>query len=111
MYGIENLKKIVLFALGLTAQIAKAMEDGKFAWTESFGFVDELIQIPGVVKSFPAVKQEVADLDEAERKELYDFIVANFDLPNDKLEATIEHSLAFTIAAAALYEQWRDLKK
>ena len=110
-YGIENLKKAIKFACDFTAQCATALADGKFAWTESFGFVDELTQVPGLVKSFPELKQEVADLTETERVELYNYLKDNFDIPNDALETLIENSLAFTIAAVGLFEQWKTLKK
>lgn len=111
MFGIDNLKKVVKFSCDFTAQINTAMADGKFSWTESFGFIDELAQIPGVIKSFPSVKQEIADLDVAEKKELYDFIVDNFDIPNDHVEKLIENSLAFALAAVELFEQWKAIKK
>lgn len=110
-YGIDNLKKIVKFACDFTAQINTALSDGKFTWTDSFGFIDELTQVPGVIKAFPAVKQEITDLDEAEKKELYDFIVENFDIPDDHVEKLIENSIAFTLAAVELFEQWKAIKK
>ena len=57
-FGIENLKKIVAFGCDLTKQINQSLEDG-WQWTDAFSFVDEIATIPGVVKSIPAVKQEL----------------------------------------------------
>lgn len=111
MYGIENLKKLVKFACDFTKQVAEALKDGKFQWTDAFGFIDEAAQLPAVAKSFPAVKQEVSELDENERKELYDYLVSEFDIPNEAVEVLIENSLAFAISAIALFEQWKTLKK
>ena len=110
MLGIDNLKKIVKFACGFTKQISIALEDGKFQWTESLGFMDEIMEIPGVVKSFPELKQELADLSTNERNELYEYLVAEFDLPNDKTELFVENSLLFAISALALVEQFKALK-
>lgn len=111
MFGIENLKKIVKFACDFTKEIASALADGKFQWTEAFGFVDEIMAIPGVAKSFPAAKQELADLSPEEKAELYAYVVEEFDLPNDKVEAFVENALSFAISAVALVEQWKALKK
>lgn len=110
MYGIENLKKLVKFACGLTKQISVAMEDGKFTFNESFGFIDEILEIPGVVKSFPAIKDEITELSPEERQELYDYIKAEFDIPNDRIEVFVENSLLFAISAVVLVEQFKALK-
>ena len=111
MVGIDNLKKLVSFACGFTKEIASAMADGKFKMTEVFGFFDEIMEIPGVVKSFPLIGQEIKDLTIDERKELELYIQDKFDLSNDAVEAVIENSLAFAFSAIALVEQWKSLKK
>lgn len=110
-FGIENIKKIVLFALGFTQQISVALADGKFQWTDGFGFIDELTEIPDVVKSFPSIKQEIADLNTEERKQLEEFIILNFNLPKAEIAAAIESSLSFALSAVALYQQFKALKK
>lgn len=109
-FGVENLKKLIKFSCDFTEQITEALSDGKFSWVESFGFVDEVMQIPGVVKSFPAIKQELGELSNEERQELYDYLKEEFDIPNDRLEVFIENSLSLAIAAVALVEQWKAIK-
>ena len=111
MLGIENLKKLVSFACGFTKEIASAMADGKFKTAEIFGFFDEIMEIPGVVKSFPAILAEIKDLTIDERKELEAYIQDKFDLANDKVEAVIEHSMSFAFSAVALVEEWKAPKK
>ncbi len=111
MFGTDNIKKVVKFALDFTQQIAIALADGKFQWIESFGFINELMEIPDVVKSFPSIKQEIADMDATERKDLEDYIVANFNLPRVELAQAIESSLSFALSAVALYQQFKALKK
>lgn len=107
MYGIENLKKMVKFACDFTKEVATAMSDGKFQWSEAFGFIDEIMQIPGVVKSWPEVKQEIGELSLEERQALYDYLVTEFDIPNDEVEAKIEASLQWVLNTIALIEGWR----
>ena len=108
-FGIENLKKIVAFGCDLTKQINQSLEDG-WQWTDAISFVDEIATIPGVVKSIPAVKQELSELSLAEREELLNYIVEKFDIPNDKVEAFVEHAVAIAISMVALVEEWKSLK-
>lgn len=110
MFGIENLKKLVGFGCDLAKQIASSLSDG-WQWTDAFSFVDEIAAIPGVVKSFPAIKQELTDLSAEERAELHTFVVEKFDIPNDKVEAFIENALGVAINIVALVEQFKSLKK
>lgn len=109
-FGIENLKKLLAFGCAFAAQIASSLADG-FQWTDAFGFVDEAALIPGVVKSIPAVKQELADLSAEERNELNAFLQEKFDIPNDKLESVIEHAIGVGLNILALVEEFKAMKK
>lgn len=108
-FGIENLKKLVGFGCDLTKQMAESLADG-WQWTDAFAFIDEISAIPGVVKSIPAVKQELTDLTAEEKEELHMYFVERFDVPNDKVEVFIEESLAVAISIISLVEQWKALK-
>lgn len=110
VFGVLNLKKLIKFACDFTRQVATALEDGKFQLMEATGFFDEILQIPGVVKSFPAIKDELKDLSPEERQELYDYLAVEFDIPNDRVEVFVENSILFTISAVVLFEQWKALK-
>lgn len=110
MYGIENLKKLVKFGFELTKQIATANADG-WQWTDALSFVDEIAAIPGVVKSFPEIQNELSDLTKEERTELDAYVVEEFDIPNDKVEAFVEDSLQLAVAAVSLVTRWKTLKK
>lgn len=109
IFGTENLKKLIKFGCDLTSQIASSLEDG-WSWHDAFGFVDEVAAIPGVVKSFPAIKKELSELSPEERQDIYDYVKAEFDIPNDRLEVVVENSLALAISAVALVEQFNALK-
>lgn len=106
-FGIDSLKKLVKFSIDLTKQIADALADGKFIWSESFGFFDEIMQIPGIVKSFPNIKKELSELATEERQELYDYFANEFDIEDERVEVLIEHSLSLAIAMVALVEEWK----
>jgi hypothetical protein len=108
--GIENLKLVVGFACDFTKQIAEVLEDDKFQWHEAAQFFDEALRIPGVVRSIPEVKKELADLSEEERTELYNHFAEKFDIPNDKVEVFIENAVAWTLATLALVQEFKNLK-
>jgi hypothetical protein len=110
MYGIENLKKLAHLGLGLGMQISTAFEDGKFTWKDAFGFVDELMEVPGVLKNWNAIKDELEDLDAAEREELHAYIIQEFDIPNDRIEHVVEFALGVGINAVGLVDLVKSLK-
>jgi hypothetical protein len=105
-FGIENLKKLLQFSFDLTKQIATSTKDG-WQWTDSFSFIDEASEIPGVVKSWPAIKQELGDLSEDEKKELNQWVADNFGLDNAEVESKIEHALQLAINAVALVDEFK----
>jgi len=106
MFGIDNLKKIVGFACGLTKQISESLKDG-WQWTDALSFVDEISAIPGAIKSLPAVKQEIADLSEDEKADLHAYVKDEFDIPDDKVEVLIEDSIAWTMSTISLVSRWK----
>lgn len=111
LYGVANLKKLLKFGFGTTEQIAEALKDGKFTWPEAFGFVDEISEIPGVVKAIPDVMKELSELSEEETTELHEFAKSEFDIPNDAVEEFVEDGLIWAIKTIALVKRFGGLKK
>lgn len=108
-YGVENLKKFLKFACDLTKQIATSTADG-WQWTDALSFIDEAAAIPGVVKNFGAIKQELSELSPSEREELHAYLVEEFDIPNDQVEAWVEEAIGVVINLVSLVEKWKSLK-
>ncbi len=108
MYGIENLKKVVKFACDFTRQVATATADG-WQWNDFFSFIDEAAQLPGVAKSWPDIKNEIGELSEEEREDLFYYVANEFDIPNDKVEMAIENSLAWVNSTINLVNQWKNV--
>lgn len=102
--GIENLKKAVKFSIDLVRQGIESGADG-WQWTDFFSFVDEFSQTPALVKSSKEILAELLDLDEADRAALNAYIQVEFDIPNDKVEAVIEHSLAIAFSIVSLTQE------
>lgn len=109
MYGVENLKKAVGFGLNLTEEIEKAGRDG-FTWTDALGFIDEIFQIPGIIASGEEIGRELNNLTEAEKEELFSYAVAEFDIPNDKVEAIVEDALKLAFTVVAMVVKWKGIK-
>lgn len=107
--GIENVKKFVGFALGLTEQIAVSTKDG-WQWNDFFSFVDEAAAIPGVVKTWKDVSAELKELTPEERTELHLYVVSEFDIENDKVELYVEDALLWAVSTISLIERFKTLK-
>lgn len=102
MLGIEHIKTVLKGIISFGEQIAEVLEDKKVQLIELPSFIDELLQIPGVIKALPHLKSELLDLDADERVELNNYIESELDIPNDKVEAAIEHAASVAISFAEL---------
>lgn len=111
MFGITNIKAMIAVALGFSRELMNTFQDGKFQMSELFNFIDDFAKIPEVVKNWPKIKEELADLTKPERDELIAYFVTEFDIPNDKVEAFIEKAIQNAGSLLDLVEMWRDLKK
>lgn len=101
MVGITNLKRAVGLTIGIANQYMSATADG-FQTMDLFQFVDELSQLPAVIASADAMKEEAKDLDFAEREELNKFIIEELKVPAEKVEAVIADSMDLVFAAYKL---------
>lgn len=100
--GIEELKDVV--KLGL--DIGEALVDG-------IGIEDisALFSLPEAIAGISNVPDEIADLDEAEKAELQEFVRAEFDIPNDQLEEFIESAIAVVLELYGLYIKFQRLEE
>ncbi len=106
-FGIENLKKAAKLGIELGEQTAEVLEDGKLKAIEMLQFIDELMQLPGVVNAAQDIKDEVMELDAEDRAALNAYIQAEFDIPNDKLEAIIKAGLDVVISIFILADHFK----
>jgi hypothetical protein len=111
MYGTKNLKRMLKLTADIMTEASDDLKDGKISWLEGLGFVDELMQLPGVIKTWPAIKQEIGELSADEKTDLYEYAVEIFDIPNDKAEEFVEKALAWVIEGVNLWAMRKDLKK
>lgn len=106
-FGIENLKKAAKLGIELGEQTSEVLEDGKLKALEMLSFIDELMQLPGIVNSAADIKNEVLELDAEDRASLNAYIQAEFDIPNEKLESIIEAGLDVIISLFILADHFK----
>ncbi len=108
--GIDKLKALLKAGLQFGKSAAKALEDKKVSFFEAIGLIPEVFAIVGVAKTWAEVQAEISDLDEDEKDEINQFVSDEFDIPNDKVEIFIKHSLAQIISLNALVYEFKHLK-
>ena len=106
-FGVENLKKVVLFGAKLGEGVATILEDGKIELAEAASLLPVLMEVPGILSNKDKIKEEVADLSEAERAELKEAFVSEFDITNDTLELNIEKSVNAAVAILDLIDAFK----
>lgn len=99
--GIETLKKASLLGIQLGKAVETSVKDG-FTLADLSNFILPLSQLPALLQDKALMVAEFKDLDATERQELLDYVSANLDLENDKLEATIEKGLAVIVSVLDL---------
>lgn len=109
MLGTDHLKKGLKLAFDFAKQTA-AIAEGGIKWYELASYLDELLQLPDVIKDGKLILAEIKDLDPAEANELAEWVKVEFDIPDDKLEETIEQGLAMAVNLIALYNTFKGVK-
>lgn len=97
--GIEKLKALVGLGLSVGELVAE-LSDGF-----DFGDLPEIVAAAREAKALggaAAALQEYLDLDDAEKMEMTEFVIAEFDLKNDNIEAIVEQAVAVAIQLSDL---------
>ena len=108
--GIDNLKKLLKAGLDFGKSAAKALGDKKVSFFEAVGLIPEVFALIGVGKTWSDVQAEINDLDDAEKAEINQYVQDEFDIPNQKVEIFIEHSLTQIISLNALIYEFKHIK-
>ena len=97
--GIENLKLVTRATARVATSVGNALEDGKLdlndLWSEGPTLVTSLWSLKDA--DFSAIKDEVADFDDKEKRELADVFSIEFDIVNDSVEYIVEQGVAIVI--------------
>ena len=95
MYGTENIKELLDYGFTWVMRIkevksADSPGGEKITWTEVIGSVGLITKVPKIIGNAKDAKNEFLDLDDTEVMEMKLYFADKFDIPNDKLEETLE---------------------
>ena len=95
-FGVENVKKVLLWGAKLSETIVDALlDDGKVSFGEGIQIGLKAVGIP--LNSFKPCLDEFEDLDEDEKQEVQDAFAEEFDISNDKAEEMVEQAMDFVL--------------
>lgn len=109
-YDIAGLKVVVSNIANAAEVVDAVLADGKV----DFKDLPKLPAMLGVLKGFTGISwkdlpHEAGDMDPAEAKELADLFAKEFDISNDKLEATIEQGLQIVYQVVSALTEIKDV--
>jgi hypothetical protein len=91
--GIEETKDVIEFVAKLGNGIAESVADGKWSFTDVTNFIPSATKVFSAIEGIDKVDDELLDLDEEEKAELIEFVIEQFDIPQDNAEKIIEEGL------------------
>jgi len=90
--GTDNLKTVIGVALKMKRKVTKYLQDGKINAFEGVGISLSVLGALRLVPLWPAIKLELADLDEEELAELVALVAPEFGVD---AEQALEHLQGF----------------
>lgn len=93
VHGIKETKEVVMLLLSLIEAVVSSFDDGKINLTDLFRFYGALRDAGPALKDIGKVREEIMDLSDNEKSELETFIIEEFNIENDIVEAYIEKAL------------------
>ena len=100
MPGITHLKSSIAIVIKIIKTVDVALSDNKVDIREGFSIAYAGIQFWNVVKKAKNLREEFLDLSEAEKKELNESFVSEFDIQSEHIELVIENIFASLLGLA-----------
>lgn len=99
--GIEKLKAAILLAVAFANQAHESFKDG-FKAQDLFDFVDELMQVQGVLQTKDEVLAELNDLSLEERGQIIAAVAERLNVGNDVAEGIVADAIDWLAASYKL---------
>ena len=90
--NIQETKDAVIFLILLANAVVKSREDGKTDARDILHFIPATIKLPAALENMDQIKDEIVDMDEAERAELVQE-VQKLELRGKVTEKIVQESL------------------
>lgn len=103
---MKELKEALSFAIALGNAVGKSMEDGKVDFMDVANLWGPLSTAGDAIEGADKILAEIKSLTEADKAKLTAYIKEEFDIPQDKLEATIEGGLEIALGLMTLVGQF-----
>ena len=101
MAGVQESKELLGFGLSVGEGVAALIDQGP-SLADALKFLEAVKRAPAAFKNIAQVLPEMKELDELEKAELKSFVVADFDIPQDKAEEVVEGALCLVIELSDL---------
>lgn len=103
-FGIENLKKVLIFGVNLGKKISDSMDDKKFSLSEILALIPDFAAIPDFIAKKDDILNEAKDLSLEEIKQL--IAIVEGQINDNDVVGIIEDSLNFIVAGKNLVERF-----
>lgn len=103
--GIESIILVMDALLSVGEDLAQALEDGKIGWAETVTLAKNLPAIARALVQVGQLPEELADLDDDERRMLVEHFADRFELDGEQLEKRIEQ--IFDVSVSLLNDVFR----
>lgn len=110
MDKLKETKELVKFIISLVNQSSKALQDKEVTAKDAILLFEPLRLAGAAIKDINLVLPELLGMDEASSAELSEFIKAELDLPNDRVEEFVEDIISLSISFAVTLNQFRFLQ-
>jgi len=97
---MKETKELLGFVLALGSACGKSIEDGKIGLGDLMHFISAMRQAGDAFEGIGSVPMEWAGMTDVQKEELKAYVVAEFDIPQDALEESIEIGLKVAIDLA-----------
>lgn len=101
---IKETKEAVLCIINFANAAGASLEDGKLDLTDALKFWPAIVSLKAAVEGADKIPMEFAAMNDADRDELKQYVVDNFDIPEDKIELIIEQALSAILALWSLLD-------
>jgi hypothetical protein len=96
---MKELKEALSFGIALGNGLGKSLEDGKIDFTDVINLWKAINTANAAIDGAFKIPAELAQLDDAKLLILRDFVKAEFDIPQDSVEAVIEAAIGLSLHA------------
>jgi len=98
--GNKELKDVLAGLFSLHMAYDRAAADGKVDLSDLGQLIDPISKLPAAIGGAKLALEQLKGLDDAEKKEVMDFVKASYDIADDVLEMKVEQGIDAALGLA-----------